>query len=69
MISSTRAEVKPIIAARPFTRSATARKSLGRSIGVSIGDLKVDDEALLEILFVLTTGLLIDARMRVLISE
>jgi hypothetical protein len=34
MISSTTAEVKPIIAARPLTRSATARKSLGRSIFV-----------------------------------
>jgi hypothetical protein len=30
--------------------------------------LKVDDEAFLEILLVLTTGLLTDARMRVLIS-
>ncbi len=34
MISSTTAEVKPIMAARPLTRSATARKSLGRSIFV-----------------------------------
>ena len=44
-----RAEVKPIIAARPFTRSATARKSLGRSIDLSIRENLIEvDEAFLD---------------------
>jgi len=37
--SSITAEVKPIIAARPFMRSAIERKSLGRSTGLSGGAL------------------------------
>ena len=46
MISSTTAEVKPIMAARPLTRSATARKSLGRSIFAKRRRVSLDTSSL-----------------------
>jgi hypothetical protein len=68
--SSITADVKPIIAARPFMRSAIERKSLERSTGLSGGALTEEVVFLAVLVF---TGLLsvrwgfVDARIRRLI--